>query len=53
MTGVDDPYEPPEHPEIVVDAVRMKPEESAAYILSELERLGWLSRARSAAPRAA
>ncbi len=42
MTGVDDPYEPPEHPEIVVDAVRMTPVESAAWILRELERQGWL-----------
>jgi len=43
MTGIDDPYEPPEHPEIVVDAVRMAPADSAEYILRELERQGWLS----------
>jgi len=42
MTGVDDPYEPPEHPEIVVDAVRLAPPQSAEFILRELERLGWL-----------
>lgn len=42
MTGVDDPYEPPEAPEIVVDATHLTPEESAAYILRELERGGWL-----------
>ncbi len=42
MTGVDDPYEAPEHPEIVVDAVRMKPADSAEFILHELERQGWL-----------
>ena len=42
MTGVDDPYEPPEHPEILVDAVRLTPEQSADYILGELQRLGWL-----------
>jgi len=42
MTGVDDPYEPPEHPEVVVDAVRGSPSESADYLLRELERLGWL-----------
>jgi adenylylsulfate kinase len=43
MTGIDDPYEAPEDPEIVVDAVRMAPADSAQYILRELERLGWLA----------
>ncbi len=42
MTGVDDPYEPPEHPEITVDAVHLPPEGSAGYILGELKRLGHL-----------
>jgi adenylylsulfate kinase len=44
MTGIDDPYEPPEHPEIVVDAVHYTPAESADFMLRELERLGWLAR---------
>ncbi len=43
MTGIDDPYEPPEQPEIVVDAVRLTPPQSADYILSELERQGFLA----------
>jgi adenylyl-sulfate kinase len=42
MTGVDDPYEPPEAPEIVVDTVRFTPAESAEFIRTELGRLGWL-----------
>jgi len=42
MTGVDDPYEPPEHPDITVDTLDRAPAESATYILSELARLGWL-----------
>jgi adenylyl-sulfate kinase len=42
MTGIDDPYEPPEHAEIVVDAVRLTPEQSADLILAELERRGLL-----------
>ena len=42
MTGVDDPYEPPENPEIVVDAVRLSPAQSADAILAELERRGLL-----------
>ena len=43
MTGVDDPYEPPEHPEIVVEAARGTPSEAADFVLKELERLGWLT----------
>jgi len=43
MTGVDDPYEPPEHPEIVVDTLRLTPAQSADFILAELERQGWFS----------
>jgi len=50
MTGVDDPYEPPESPEIVVDSTRLTPEESVEYILRELERGGWIPPA-SDAPR--
>lgn len=44
MTGVDDPYEVPESPEIVVDTVRMSPPESAAFIRNELARLGFMPR---------
>jgi adenylyl-sulfate kinase len=43
MTGVDDPYEPPERPEITVDAVRLSPSAAAEYILEELARQGWLA----------
>ena len=43
MTGVDDPYEPPESPDIVVDTLGQDPGESAEFLLSELVRLGWLS----------
>jgi adenylyl-sulfate kinase len=50
MTGVDDPYEPPEHPEIVVDAVRLTPEESTDHVLRELSRQGWLPAGPSPAP---
>ena len=47
MTGVDDPYEPPEAADIVVDAVRLSARESAEFILRELERQGWLPPAPS------
>jgi len=41
FTGVSDPYEVPEHPEILVDTLERSPEESARFVLSELDRLGW------------
>ncbi len=46
MTGVDDPYESPENAEIVVDAVHFSPRDSAAFLISELERTRWLPRTR-------
>jgi adenylylsulfate kinase len=42
FTGVSDPYEPPAHPEIVVETEGRAPEESAAHVVAELERLGFL-----------
>ncbi|HUI38942.1 MAG TPA: adenylyl-sulfate kinase [Thermoplasmata archaeon] len=42
MTGVDDPYEPPEDPEIVVHTTGRSPGAEADYLVGELERLGWL-----------
>ena len=40
FTGVDDPYEAPAAPEIVVDTEGVEPEESAAIVISRLEELG-------------
>jgi adenylylsulfate kinase len=40
FTGVDDPYEAPASPEIVVDTEEHEPEESAQIILARLEELG-------------
>ena len=40
FTGVDDPYEEPDDAEIVADTVWRSPDESVAFVLSELERLG-------------
>ena len=51
MTGVDDPYELPEAPEIRVDTVHGTPNDSAEFILAALEKGGWLPPA--AAPRPA
>lgn len=38
FTGVDDPYEEPENPEIVVDTVNQTVEESVAQIMNYLKR---------------
>jgi len=40
FTGVDDPYEAPQNPEIVVDTEGISPEESAALVVTKLEELG-------------
>ena len=37
FTGIDDPYEPPEHPEVVVHTDRETVAESTAKIISYLE----------------
>jgi adenylyl-sulfate kinase len=43
FTGVDDPYEAPENPEIVVDTEAETPEESAQIVVRRLEELGLLA----------
>jgi adenylyl-sulfate kinase len=49
FTGVDDPYEAPEHPELVVDTMVETPEESLAKVLVTLADLGHI---KGAAPLA-
>ncbi len=39
FTGVSDPYEEPEHPEVIVETDRESPEQSAARILQTLEMM--------------
>jgi len=36
FTGIDSPYEAPEHPDIVVNTVAMTPEEAAQYIIKKI-----------------
>ncbi len=43
FTGVDDPYEEPSEPEIVVETEGLTPEESAALVVTRLEELGLVS----------
>jgi adenylyl-sulfate kinase len=40
FTGVDDPYEEPENPELRIDTEQHEPAESASIILAKLEELG-------------
>jgi adenylyl-sulfate kinase len=42
FTGVDDPYEPPEDPELVLDTMTEEPEESLANVLAKLKELGYI-----------
>jgi adenylylsulfate kinase len=42
FTGVDDPYEVPEHPELVLDTMVETPEESLRRTLARLGDLGYL-----------
>jgi adenylylsulfate kinase len=43
FTGIDDPYEAPEKPEIVIDTEKTKPEQAAERLLKYLEERGYLS----------
>ena len=42
FTGIDDPYEEPLHPELVVETDKETVEESVARIFAKLEELGYL-----------
>jgi bifunctional enzyme CysN/CysC len=37
FTGVDSPYEPPEHPEVRIDTTRLTPEQAAEQIVERLD----------------
>lgn len=43
FTGVDDPYEEPENPELIVDTDKETIEESVQKVLTKLEELGYIS----------
>jgi len=42
FTGVDDPYEAPQHPEVVVDTTELTPDEAAQRILIVLGQEGYI-----------
>ncbi len=52
MTGIDDPYEEPESPEVVLDTTSQTPAESAAELIRALDRQGWLVETGSLTARA-
>ena len=42
FTGIDSPYEPPEHPELRLDTEALAPEEAAAHVIEYLRAKGVL-----------
>jgi adenylyl-sulfate kinase len=47
FTGVSDPYEPPQNPEVVVDTAAEDVDASAARIIGTLEQMGFLPKAEA------
>jgi adenylylsulfate kinase len=43
FTGVDDPYEPPSSPEILIDTLSEEPEQSLQHILDRLGDMGYIA----------
>jgi adenylylsulfate kinase len=42
FTGVSDPYEPPQSPEIYIDTMTQSPDESLQLVLNELADMGYI-----------
>jgi bifunctional enzyme CysN/CysC len=42
FTGIDSPYEPPEHPELHLETARLRPDEAAERVLEALRSRGLL-----------
>ena len=40
LTGVDDPYEPPERPKIAIDTAGIDPDTATLRVMAVLERSG-------------
>lgn len=47
FTGIDDPYEPPKHPEIILKTIAMGPEINAGLILDHLVQKGFVKKPES------
>jgi len=44
FTGIDDPYEEPDHPELILETDKEEVKESVEKVLGKLEELGYLER---------
>ena len=53
FTGIDDPYEPPTHPELTLDTVNCALSDNVARLIRYLETGGWLPQAAPVPPAAA
>ena len=42
FTGIDDPYEPPEEPDVEIDTVDIRPDLAARRVFGKLESLGFI-----------
>jgi bifunctional enzyme CysN/CysC len=42
FTGIDSPYEPPEHPEVRIDTTAVDPEVAAGHVIEQLRGMGVL-----------
>ena len=42
FTGIDDPYEAPENPELAINTTEMNPDEAAHAVILKLESLGYI-----------
>jgi len=42
FTGIDDPYEPPENPDIILDTTQTSPEELVQEIILKIKQMGYL-----------
>jgi len=42
FTGISDPYEPPENPELIIDTQGITPDEAAQRIILKLESMGFI-----------
>ncbi len=47
FTGIDDPYEPPDDADVVIDTTDVTPDEAAQQVLLHLERLGYIGPERN------
>ncbi|MBI3535963.1 MAG: adenylyl-sulfate kinase [Chloroflexi bacterium] len=44
FTGVDDPYEPPLNPEVIIESDKETPEQSAAKVIAKLQELKYIEK---------